>query len=57
VLLRLGFPAVCVKWKIRLGSTEPDLVAPGRPAKGVKPMVVSKDFPLTMEHAEAPLPR
>lgn len=55
--LRLGLPAECVKWNIRLGSMEPERVAPGRPASGVRPIDVSSEVPLRMQHAEAPEPR
>jgi hypothetical protein len=76
VLLGLGLPASCVKWKIKLsyvslasgerhnsveeshlGSTLPLLVAPGSPARGVRPILVSKDSPFFTAQAEAPLPR
>ena len=53
----LGLPALCVKWNTRLGSTSPDRVAPGRPARGVSPIDVSRDLPFWMQQAEAPLPR
>jgi hypothetical protein len=40
-----------------LGSTLPLLVAPGRPAKGVKPIDVSQLFPFFTAQALAPDPR
>ncbi len=40
-----------------LGSRLPLLVAPGRPANGVNPMLLSSDLPLCTAHADAPLPR
>lgn len=51
------WPASWVKWKIAEGSMEPERVAPGRPARGVRPMDVSWDCPCLMQHAEAPEPR
>ena len=58
-LVELGesFDAWEVKWKTRLGSMSPDRVAPGRPAKGVSPMEVSRLRPERIAHALAPLPR
>lgn len=32
-------------------------VAPGRPARGVRPIDVSRDLPAWMQAAEQPLPR
>jgi hypothetical protein len=40
-----------------LGSTLPLLVAPGKPAKGVKPIDVSQLFPFFTAQALAPDPR
>lgn len=40
-----------------LGSTLPLLVAPGSPASGVSPMLVSQLLPSLMAHALAPEPR
>lgn len=44
-------------WLTHLGSTLPLRVAPGNPARGVKPIEVSQLFPFLMAHALAPLPR
>lgn len=43
--------------KTNLGSTLPLLVAPGSPASGVRPMLVSQLLPPLMAHALAPEPR
>lgn len=40
-----------------LGSTLPLRVAPGKPARGVKPIEVSQLFPFLIAHALAPEPR
>ena len=40
-----------------LRSTLPLLVAPGRLASDVNPILLSKDSPLRTAHADAPLPR
>lgn len=40
-----------------LGSTLPLRVAPGRPASGVNPMLVSQLLPPLIAHALAPEPR
>ncbi len=40
-----------------LGSTLPLLVAPGKPASGVRPIDVSQLFPFLIAHALAPEPR
>jgi hypothetical protein len=42
---------------MREGSTEPERVAPGWPARGVRPMEVSRERPFWMAHMEAPEPR
>ena len=57
VLLGDSLPASCVKWKIKLGSTSPLRVAPGKPERGVRPILVPTDLPAWMQHAEQPEPR
>jgi len=43
--------------RMAVGSIDPERVAPGRPASGVKLMLVSSDAPFLIQHAEAPDPK
>lgn len=49
--------AAGVWWKMRMGSTLPARVPPGRPSSGERPMLVSALRPRRIMHTLAPLPR
>ncbi len=57
LIFLIGILSCSLRWMMIPGSIEPHLVPIGRPSRGVKPMLVSKAFPLREAVIEEPLPR